>query len=686
MTTVRGHCPLDCPDTCSWVVTVEDGRAVRLRGDRKHPVTRGGLCVKVNSFLEHASDPRRILHPLRRVGRKGDGEFERITWEDAIEEIATRWRETINVYGAEAIWPYYGTGSMGMIQGLAGAGRRLWNVLGTSQHQMTICTIAGGVGTGYTIGHNQVGMDPETLRHAKLVLLWGTNTLSTNLHLWPTIREARRNGAMLVVIDPVRTRTAEQADIHLAPQPGTDAALALGLLNVVLRRGAEDTEFIAKHTVGWQEFRARIVDAPPSRVAEITGLGADDIETVGTLLAERRPTGIRLAMGMQRHPGGGMAARTITCIPGVTGDWGRLGGGACYDTRGFFGGSWDALWRDDLRPEGTRHLSMTRLAASLLDLDDPPVKDLFVYNANPVASNPDQRRVRDGLARGDLFVVVSEHFHTDTTAYADIVLPATMQTEHADLQHSYGHLYLSWNEPAVDPPGEAIPNSELFRRLAGALGLEHACLYESDEDLARAVLDSTDQSLHGIDLEYLKRHGWSRLNYPEPFVPFAEGFPTPSGKLEFFSERMAQAGLDPVPGYMPAGVRARSDHRGLVLISAATHNFLNSTFANSELHRDREGAPTILVNAKDAMQRGLENDSAVFVFNDRGGFAATLRTSGAVPEGVAATTKGHWPANAGGSNANATVDERDSDMGGGAVFHDNVVQIEPLTRKDHSTP
>src|SRR5262245_58649084 len=417
---------------------------------------------------------------------------------------------------------------MGMLQGVAGAGRRLWNVLGTSQHVMTICTIAGGVGTGYTLGDNRVGMDPETFGASKLILLWGTNTLTTNHHLWKYIDAARRDGAHLVAIDPIRTRTAAEADEHLALRPGTDAALALGVLHVVVSQGREDREFIEAHTLGWETFRRRILEFPPDRVAEITGLPRERIVALGERLATTRPTGIRVTMGLQRHAGGGMAVRVINCIPGVTGDWRYPGGGAVYDTRGFFRGNWAALWRDDLRLPGTRRLSMTRLAEGLLEVDAPPVQSLLIYASNPVASVPDQQRVRRGLAREDLFTIVIDNFQTDTADYADLLLPGPMQTDHADLHHAYGHIYLGWNEPAVTAPGECPSHTEIFRRLARRPGVTEPPVDDRHDDLARTVLASPDPALAGITLERLKREGWLRLDVPTPFVPFAAGFPTSS--------------------------------------------------------------------------------------------------------------------------------------------------------------
>src|SRR6516165_4592782 len=558
-TQIRGACPLDCPDTCAWIVTVKNGEPLSLRGDPAHPYTRGSLCNKVENYLAYARSADRLLYPMRRSGPKGTGEFVRISWDEALERIAAVCGDVAKKYGAEAILPYSGSGNMGMIQGIYGAGDRLWNVLGTSRGVYTVCTIAGAYGTGYTLGDNGVGMDPETLCFSKLIVLWGANVLSTHPHLWRPILEARKNGASVVCIDPIRTRTAGASDWHLAPMPGTDAALALGLLHVVLKEGKEDRQFIEEGTVGWEAFRERILAFPPSRVAAVTGLPCESIVELGKRIASTRPTGIRIGIGLQRHGGGGMAVRTITCIPGVTGDWRYAGGGVFYDTRGFFGLNWEALRRDDLRPRPTRTLDMKRLGEGLLQIDNPPVKALFVYASNPAASVPDQTKVLSGLARNDLFTVVAEHFLTDTARYADIVLPATMQIEHRDLLISYGHLYIAWNEPAVPPLGECLPTTEIFRRLGRELGLDEPALSDSDETMATQLLDSWHPSLEGITLEKLKIRGWMRLNYPSPFVPFERFFPTASSKLEFVSERMAQAGLDPVAGYTPTHEMSQRD-------------------------------------------------------------------------------------------------------------------------------
>jgi anaerobic selenocysteine-containing dehydrogenase len=675
---IVGACPLDCPDGCSWIVTVRDGEAVRLRGHPEHPFTRGALCAKVNRYLELSRAPDRLLHPLRRVGAKGEGRFERIGWDEALDEIAARLRDIIERHGGEAIWPYQGTGTLGYLQGLEGrAGSRLWNVLGASRHEPTICSIAGRVGAAYTNG-TAAGMDPETFADSRLILLWGTNTLTSGHHIWKYIQAARDAGAHLVSIDPVRTRTAQRADEHLAVRPGTDAALALGLLWVVVDLGAEDRDYIERHTLGWEQFRQRIAEFPPDRVAAITGIEEERVVALGTRLARTRPTGIRATMGLQRHAGGGMALRTISAIPGVMGDWRQPGGGVVYSTSGYFGANREGLFRDDLLERPVRSLVMTRLGEGLLEVDDPPVMAVVVYGANPLASTPDQGKVRRGLQREDLFTVVMEQFPTDTVDYADIVLPATMQTEHLDIHDGYGHLYVHLNTPAVPPPGECLSTTETFRRLAGRMGLTEPSLYDSDEELLRTLLDSDDPSLDGVDLETLRREGWMRMNYPRPFVPFADGFPTPSGKLEFLSQSAAQDGHDPLPAYTPPAEAAGgqlAERYPLALVAPASHYFLNTMFANDETLRRRAGGPRVVLHPDDAGERGLRDGDRARIHNARGEFTATVEVSDAVRRGVAASTKGHWVKHVG-ANANATVPERDADMGDGAVYHDNRVEVE----------
>jgi anaerobic selenocysteine-containing dehydrogenase len=675
---VLGACPLDCPDACSWEVTVRDGKAVKMRGNPDHPFTRGALCVKVNRWLEQAGHPDRILHPLRRVGRKGEGRFERITWDEALDEIATRLQAIMHEHGGEAIWPYWGTGSLGYLQGLEGfAGRRFFNVIGASHHDPSICSAAGSAGQRYTVG-NPAGMDTEDLAHAKLIILWGTNPLTSGHHLWKFVQDARAQGACVVAIDPVRTRSAQQADWHLAPMPGTDAALALGLMHVIVSLGAEDRDFVSTMTHGWEEFREHLAEYPPARVAEITGLAEADIVALGERIARTRPTAIRATQGIQRHAGGGAALRAISCIPAVTGDWARLGGGLIYSTSGHFRIRNQRLLRYDLLPRQVRTLTMTRLGEGLLEVDDPPVKALFVIAANPAASTPHQSKVRRGLARDDLFTVVLDHFPTDTVDYADIVLPATMQHEHTDLIAGYGHLYINWNEPAVEPPGECLSTTETIRRLARRMGLTEPALYDSDEELAEAALSGHHDWIRNIDLERLRKDGFVRLDAPRPFLPYAERFPTRTGRFEFLSQRAVRDGHAPLPTYVPPAEVTDPDRARrypLALVSAAQHHFLNTIFANNAELRRRAGGPKVVLHPDDAAARGIGTGDTVTIANDRGSFTATAEVSDRVRPGVAATPKGHWAKLTGGSSVNAVVAERDADIAHGATFHDTRVEI-----------
>jgi anaerobic selenocysteine-containing dehydrogenase len=686
MREVIGACSLDCPDGCSWVVTVDDaGRAVALRGNADHPFTAGGLCAKVNPYLDYAASADRLLHPLRRVGAKGEGRFARVSWDEALDELATRLRETADRYGGEAIWPYRGTGSVSWLQGLAPTGGRLFHALGASRHDLDICSRAGTVGMGYTAG-TPAGMDPADLQHSRLVILWGTNTLTTNLHLWPYVTRARERGARLVVVDPVRTRTAARADRHLAPRPGTDGALVLGLIAGLLERGAADEEFLAGATLGWGAFRDEVVSGwTPQRAAEVCGLTVGEVEWLADEIARSRPTGIRTLMGVQRHGGGGQAVRLMSCLPAVTGDYVRLGGGLCYSTGSAYPLDGDALTRPDLQPHGpTRRLRMSALGSTLLDATDPPVMALVMWGANPVVSNPDQRRVRAGLSREDLFVVAVEHTLTDTTAYADLVLPGTTQLEHTDLTDSYSHLFLNWNAPAVQAPGECLPHTEIFRRLATALGRHDPLLHAGDEDLARDALGGGHPALDGVTLERLQERGWVRLAWPDPYLPFTAGFPTPSGRFEFSSRAAADDGAGLLPHYLPPHEVPSPTSTGadveVALVSAANHYLINSTFNASPRHT-RRGAPVVRLHPDDAAAAGIADGDLVQVGNERGRFAARAAVTTEVRRGVAATTKGLLPGRPGASSVNATTGERRADLGG-ATFHDNRVVVRPWPDDD----
>jgi anaerobic selenocysteine-containing dehydrogenase len=676
-------CPHDCPDTCVMAVDVEGDRAVALGGDAEHRFTGGFLCAKVNRYLERVYSPERILHPLKRVGPKGEGRFERISWEQALDEIARRFREVIAAAGPQAILPYSYAGNMGLLS-FGSMDRRFFHALGASLLDRTICATAGVRGFEATVGAT-MGFDPEAIVHARLIVAWGANVVSSNVHLWPFVEEARRRGARLVTVDPFRSRTAARSERHLALLPGTDAALALGMMHVIFRDGLEDGEYLERRTVGAEDLRRRAREWTPARAAEVTGLAAAEIESFAREYAETRPSAIRLNYGLNRHAGGGMAVRTVSCLPAVVGAWRHAGGGVLLSTSGTFPVASDALERPDLVPPGTRTLNMSQIGRILTDEAlDPPVKALFVYNSNPAAVAPDQERVRRGLAREDLFTVVHELFPTDTVDFADVVLPATTTLEHYDVHKSYGHLYVSLSRPAITPLGESLPNTELFRRLAARLGLDDPCLRESDEDMARRAFAWDHPRMAGITFDRLEREGTVRLSVPNPYVPFAEGgFPTPSGKCELRSQSLAAEGHDPVAGYTPpresvVSAPGLAKRYPLAFISPPAHHFLNSTFSSQPVFVRREGEASVTLHPDDASRRGIVEGHTVRVFNARGSFLARARISDAARPGLVVGLSIWWAKMCpGGRNANAVTGQELADMGGGATFYDVLVEVAP---------
>jgi anaerobic selenocysteine-containing dehydrogenase len=681
---VRGACPHDCPDTCATLVTVEHGRAVRIAGDPDHPFTAGFLCAKVNRYIERTYHPDRLLRPLRRVGAKGAGLFEPISWEEAIDEIAGRLGDiAASAHGPQAVLPYSYAGTMGYLQG-GSMDRRFFHALGASKLDRTICSMAGTVGMRMTVGAN-LGADGEGIPESDLVLLWGTNTLTSNPHLWPFVRRARERGAPIVAIDPIRTRTAQQCDEWLGIRPGTDAALALAMMHVVFAEGLQDDDYLARHTLGADALRARVAEWTPERAATITGLDAGVIRDLGRRYGRAKAAFIRVNYGLQRHYGGGMAVRTIACLPAVTGHWRRAGGGVQLSTSASFRFNTAALERPELSPP-VRTINMIRLGEALTRPDagvgGPPVRALVVYNSNPAAVAPDRREVLRGLAREDLFTVVLEHFQTDTADWADIVLPATTQLEHWDVHLAYGHLYASLNRPAIAPIGESLPNTEIFRRLASRMRLEPASAF-ADDDLAlvRQALDTTHERMQGVTFDRLLEHGWARLDVPRPWLPYAEGqFPTPSGKCEFHSERLAAMGIDPLPTYtppkeLPETAPELAARFPLVLISSPKHEFLNSSFVNVASLR-KHAEPDCILHPADAERRALPDGARVVVHNDRGHFAALLRVSDGIREGVVWAPSIWWgKLSPDGSNANATTSQEETDLGHGPVFYDNLVEV-----------
>jgi anaerobic selenocysteine-containing dehydrogenase len=667
------------------VVTVDDGRALELRGDREHSFTRGFLCQKMARYLDRVYSPDRLLRPLRRIGRKGEGRFEPISWEEALRTIADRFASiAASADGPQAILPYSYCGTMGKLQS-SSLDRRFFHRLGASMLDRTICASAGVLAYEYTLGRGRLGADPMAVTECKLIINWGSNTANTNSHLWSLMIKARQAGATLVAIDPYRSPTAARCDWHIQPRPGTDAALALGIMHVLWRDGLQDEDYLERGTVGAPLLRRRVLDEySTDRVATITGVDVATIEKLAHQYANEQPSLVRVNYGLQRHYGGGMAVRTIACLPAIVGAWRRPGGGCLLSTSGTYDFAMDRLTRPDLAPSGTRTVNMNELGEALAGkLPGPPVNALYVYNANPAAVTPDQRKVLQGLRRDDLFTVVHDLFATDTVDYADIVLPATSQLEHNDIHGSYGHHDVMLNRPSILPRGECRSNNDVFRALAARMGYGHE-LFPDDDTLMREVLDG-GPTLRGIDLEVLERKGSVRLNLPERFAPFAEGkFPTPSGKCELYSERMKADGLDPLPGYTPPREDPLSRPElaakyPLQLISPPRPQFLNSTFANSASHRQAAGEPTIELSGDDAQRRGLVEGQWVEVYNDRGSFRARVELSGAVRPGVAASTGIYWnKLSPGGCNVNSTTSSALTDMGGGATFFDNLVEVRPV--------
>ena len=669
------------------LVTVDDdGRATRIAGDREHAFTQGFLCTKVSKYLERTYHSDRLSFPQIRIGAKGEGRFRRATWDEALALIAERLSAIIALSdGPQAILPYSYAGTMGLVQGEAMASR-FFRRIGASFLDRTICSSAGGEAFALTYGA-KMGTDPEAVPDAKLILLWGTNTLTSNPHLWPFIRKARANGAPVICIDPLRTRTAAASDEHIAIRPGTDAALAMGMMHVLFRDGHEDRQYLDEMTHGWEKLRDRVLrDYAPERVAAICRLPVATIERLGTLYGTTRPTFIRLNYGLQRHAGGGSAVRAISLLPAITGAWNAAGGGCQLSSSGTFAMNTAAMERTDLGNHAARTINMTLLGRALTEVDDPPVKGLIVYNSNPGSIAPDRENVLRGLRREDLFTVVLEHFQTDTADYADVLLPATTQLEHEDIHKAYGHLYAMYNRRAIEPLGEALPNSEIFRRIAAAMKLDFPELRESDEELMRAALTGTGEVMGGVTLEALREHGSVRLNLPTPHMPFRRGatLKTPSGKIEIDSAQVAALGLDPVPDYLaPRESEERAPDLArrfpLALLSPPAHEFLNSSFANVPSLRRSAGKPALEIHADDAKARAIEDGSHVRIFNDRGTFTADAVVTDRVRPGVVSAPSVWWGKLSGdGANANQTTSQALTDIGRGATFYDNLVEVAPV--------
>ena len=743
---VKAACPHDCPDACGVLITVQDGRATRIQGDPEHPVTRGFLCAKVAKYLDRVYSPDRVLYPMRRVAPKGPAAgienhsshstshttrdqneaasgqvWKRISWDEALDEITSRFRDVAAKFGSEAILPYSFGGTLGALNG-ASMDRRFFHRLGASQLDRTICSAAGEAGLESVYGV-KLGTEPEQFRHARYIIGWAANIHGNNVHLWPFVNEARRNGAKLVVIDPYRTRTAECADWYLPINPGTDAALALGMMHVIIGENLYDADYVSKHTLGFDELREKVKEYAPERVAQWTGISAGDIRRLAHEYATVRPSVIRLNYGVQRSQGGGMATRTIAMLPCVIGSWKETGGGLQLSTSGGASFNTKGLKRPDLMNlalgREARTINMVALGKALNEVNDPPVKALFVYNSNPAAVCPRHDEVVRGLMRPDLFTVVHEQFFTDTTDYADIVLPATTFFEHKDLQKGYGHYFVQVSNQAIEPLGECRPNVELFRELAQRMNFDDACFRESVDEMIDLALESKDPWLQGIDRERLEK-GHVRLNFAaptsshysssqvsrdmwhsnvkatsagqsraavptcsdevKPFLPFAEGnFRTTSGKAELYNESLKALGLDPVAEFVPPAESRHGMGQGkwpLELLARKSDNFLNSTFANLASVQEMEETGLLEISASDAKKRGIENGDRVRVFNARGDIFLKARVDGKVQPGVVSARLNWVRTTPGFQSINSLTSEKLTDMGNSATFYSVLVEVE----------
>ncbi len=689
---VRAACPHDCPDTCAMLVTVTDRVATEIRGDPDHPNTAGVLCTKVSRYLERTYHPDRILHPLKRIGPKGSGQFSRISWDEALDTIADRLKALAG-RDSRSILPYSYAGTMGAVQGESMA-MRFFNRLGASRLDRTICSSAGGTAMRYTLGA-KMGTDTEQFEHSKLILIWGGNPIASNLHFWMRAQQARRQGAVLVAIDPYRSLTAEKCQHHVAPLPGTDAALALGLMHVLIRDELLDRDYIDHYTLGFDLLAERVADWTPQRTGDTCGIPAAQVEWLARLYGETamrgEPVAIRVNYGLQRVRGGGMAVRNVACLPALVGAWRHPAGGVLLSSGDSFPKRSEWLERPDLyRPDPARPprtINMSTIGDDLLRTasDDfgPAIEAVIVYNANPVAVAPESAKVARGFLREDLFTVVLEHFHTDTVDHADIVLPATMQLEHWDVHSTYGHQYIVANNPAITPMGEAKSNAEIFRRLAQRMGFDEPCFNDSDEAIAAQAFEPGHRHTRNYDWAEAKETGWYKLDVPA--AVFARGgFPTPSGKCEFYSERMLRDGLDPLPSYLPpyesvASAPDLAKDYPLAMISPPQRNFLNTTFVNVQSLRDTEGEPHLELHVDDAAERGISDGDMIRAFNARGEMIARARVTDRPRKGLVVALSIWWKKLApDGRNANELTNQRLTDMGRAPTFYDVLVQVEKL--------
>ena len=694
-----GACPHDCPDTCAMIYEVENEKLVSVKGNKDHPMTRGTLCVKVKDYEKRHYHPDRLLYPHKRVGKKGEKKFERISWEEAIDTIHSKWVKIIDEYGPQAILPFSYLGNQGLVHGLNG-GDSFFNKLGATVCERTFCGEGSCTAWLSTIGPT-AGVDPESYIHSKYIVIWACNSVSTNLHHWAIVQDAKKKGAKVVVIDSYKSRTAKQADWHLSPKPGTDGALAMAVINHIIKNDLTDKDYIDKYTDGFDELKSHVTDKTPEWAAKITGVNKEDIEKLALELASNQPAAIRIGVALERHHGGGQTIRAVTCIPALTGAWKHVGGGITQFPVWEHPYKFDVICRPDLIPEGTRVVNALQLGRALLgeNIDkNLPIKSMMCWNANPVTQSPETEKIVEGLQREDLFLVSAEHFISDTASYADILLPASMGAEHEDIILSWGHLYLTYNEKCLEAPGEAKSNYEIFRLLAKKFGFDEDQFAWSDEECLENYVDWSAPACNGIDLKYLKQNGYARLDVgtKDNRVPHKEGnFPTPSGKCQLILRgvnnfvaapfRQMYEGYQPgqplpaLPDYVPPR-ESPEDNKKLAekyplnVISPKSHAFLNSCYANMEGKQKTQGDQFVLMNKINAEQRNINDGDMVKVFNDRGSYEGVLRLTDDVNPGIIVSTLGYWRQHNEGT-VNSISSAEFANMGNAPTFSDNLVEV-----------
>ena len=688
---VRGACAHDCPDGCSFISEVENGKVVDFYANPDHPITQGWLCAKVRPYLDRVYAPDRLQYPLRRTGPKGSNQWERISWDDAFAEIANRWTGIIDQYGAAAILPYSFSGTMGLVENLV-ASERLWNRMGASGLERTICDAAASAACKATLG-GKPAMDPRDVLNSDLILIWGHNPSSTSPHFVPILREAQRNGTYVVVIDPRRTRSARAADLHIQPNPSTDAALALGLMNVIFSENQHDEAFLEAHTTGWRDLRDRAAEYPAERVAQITGLDAAVIVSLAHRWAGAKTALIKFNDGIQRRQNGGQTIRALLALPAVTGQYGRKGGGAFYSQSSAVVWNGEAAGKFSDCPPQPRIVNMNRLGAALTgEVTDPPIKSLYCFIANPVTSTPNSPEIIRGLLRDDLFTVVHEQFMTDTARFADIVLPATSQLEVDDIVKPSGHRHIHYNKAAMAPLGESRGNWDVLRQIGKAMGYTETWFDQTNEEVAREVFEATKRTnryLSGIEFDDLVDKGWlpysdadgaSTFNWPDL------KFGTPSGKIELYCEAMIPLGVDPLPAYVIPDEMVDRETDELVLVTGAAHHFVSSSFANQPALLRKEGKPFLEIHPRDAISRGIENGDPLLIENERGWCLLVADVTEDVIPGFTVSPKGYWAQSSlAGRNVNWLTSDTLADLGNQAVFHSNLVRVRKLSPDEYET-